>query len=110
MNIEKYLNNSNGYCYKNDDAFLNKCDDICYIGEYDLSELNKLCEEKEDMSDEELIANGYAHNYNSLRNELQEFLNNNLDCPYPLDVLTEFVYEKAEWASISTYIEELDWE
>lgn len=109
MNINYYLNNIDGYCYKNDDAYLNKTEEICYIGENDLLDLSELCNENDDLTNEELIANGYAHNYNSLRNEIKEFLNDNKDCPYTLNELTDFIYEKAEWASISTYLTELDW-
>lgn len=109
MNIEKYIDSAQEYCYKNDYAFLCKSNDICYISEYDLKQLSDLSDNGIDKSDKELINENYAHNYQTIRNEIKSFLDDNEDCPYGIDELTVFIYEKAEWADISTYLMELDW-
>lgn len=107
-NIEKYLllasENSNGVTYKNDDAFKRENDDICYISEYALEDLKDLFDEGKDLTDAELIALGYAESYNTIiKQVIYAELESDTLTPYDI---AEDLYYCADWAYISTYINE----
>ena len=112
-NIEKYLkwaseNNSpygNGVTYKNDDAFKRENDEICYISEDALDDLEDLLDEGKDLTDVELIEQGFAESYNSIIKKV-------IDAEFESDTLTphdiaEDIYQNADWAYIDTYIIEM---
>lgn len=109
-NIEKYLkwaseNNSpygNGVTYKNDDAFKRENDEICYISEDALDDLEDLLDEGKDLTDAELVEQGFAESYNSIIKQV-------IDAEFQSEALTphdiaEDIYYNADWAYISTYI------
>jgi hypothetical protein len=68
MNIDKYLDNAiqtdNGYCYKDDNAFDNDFDAICYVPEAELDEFDEMQSEGEDKTDKELIESYAAYSLN----------------------------------------------
>lgn len=107
-NIQHYINlaNSNnspvgnGMTYKDDLAFDNK-HGICYISEYALLDLIDLNEQGIDLTDEELIEQGYAETYNSI---IAQIVDADFDCPLTADQIAEQIYYNADWAYISTYI------
>ena len=113
-NIEKYFKlasdcNSpygNGLTYKNDDAFAHHNDEICYISENALDDLEEMIENDFDLNDEELIKQGYAESYNSI---IKQVIDAELEYGdmTPHDI-AEFLYQNADWAYISTYILEFD--
>lgn len=117
-NIEKYLNASsdtfspygNGIVYKNDDAFKAENDDICYISEYALDDLNDLLDEGKDLTDAELIEQGYAESYNSIVKQIKQsdICNINSVCDKTIHEIAEYIYNNADWAYISTYILEYE--
>lgn len=108
-NIEKYLNASdisspygNGVVYKNDDAFRAENDDICYISEYGLKDIEDLFIEGKDLTDNELIKQGYADSYNSI---IRQIIDAELESNLTPHEIAEDLYYNADWAYISTYIE-----
>lgn len=112
-NIEKYINlascdNSpyrNGWTYKNEEAFYSKSEDICYIGEYDLEDLEKMLAKGMDLTDEELIEKEYADNYNSI---VRKIVETRFDCKMSAEEIAMHIFQKAGWACISTYILEFE--
>ena len=78
MNIDKYIDNAeysgNGYCYKDDNAFDNDFDAICYVPEAGIEELERMKSEGEDKTDKELIETYTAYSRNSLRKLILEYL------------------------------------
>lgn len=107
-NIEKYLNASSDQfsSYKNDDAFKAENDDICYISEYALEDLEDLLDEGKDLTDAELIEQGYAESYNSIVKQIKQsdICNINSVCDKTIHEIAEYLYQNADWAYISTYI------
>lgn len=111
-NIEKFLSLANyqyspygnGFVYKNDDAFKAENDEICYISEYALYDLEDLLAEGKDLTNTELIEQGYAESYNSIVKQV-------IDAEFESDILTPHdiavdIYDNADWAYIATYIVE----
>ena len=111
-NIEKYLNASsdqfspygNGVVYKNDDAFKAENDEICYISEGGLDDLEDLFIDGQDLTDNELIEQGYAESYNSI---IRQIIDAELESNLTPHEIAEDLYYNADWAYISTYIMEL---
>lgn len=114
-NIEKYLKlasdcNSpygNGLTYKNDDAFAHHNDEICYISENALDDLEEMFENGYDLTDAQLIEQGYAESYNSI---IKQVVDADLDekTDNAVHDIAEYIYQNADWAYISTYILEFD--
>lgn len=110
-NIEKYLNASseqfspygNGTTYKNDDAFYAKGNEICYISEDALNDLEDLFNEGKDLTDEQLIEQEYAETYNTIVEQIKSANLGNVN----VEELAEQLYVNADWAYIATYILEL---
>lgn len=117
-NIEKYLNASsdtfspygNGIVYKNDDAFKAENDEICYISEDALNDLEDLLNEDKDLTDAELIEQGYAESYNSIVKQIKQsdICNINSVCNKTIHEIAEYIYSIADWAYITTYILEYE--
>lgn len=108
MNIEKYLKKAseqyspygNGFCYKNDGAFKNKSDEICYISEDAFDDLEDFVDAGEDMTDDEMIRRGFAENYTSIIEQVKKIAKENDD----VQEIAEDLYNNADWAYIDTYI------
>lgn len=112
-NIEKYLSASsnqfstygNGVVYKNDDAFKAENDEICYISEGGLDDLEDLFIEGKDLTDNELVEQGLAESYNSI---IKQIIDAELESNLTPHEIAEDLYYNADWAYISTYIMELN--
>lgn len=78
MNIDKYIENitqtTEGFCFKDNAAFENDFDKVCYIPEGSMERLIEMQGEGEDKTDLELIENGGAYTRNSLRQLLLEYM------------------------------------
>lgn len=112
MNIEKYLNNTNGVYYKNEDAF-NNHDGVCYIGINGLSELRFFLEDGKDLTDEEIIENCIGSSYDTIIddcypyfNELNEVLGEDFE-DFDINHCAEVVFHLAEGTYIPTKIQEI---
>lgn len=108
-NIEKYLRASgdqfspygNGVIYKNDDAFKAENDEICYISEGGLDDIEDLFIEGKDLTDNELIEQGIAESYSSI---IKQIIDAEFECNLTPHEIAEYLYYNADWAYISTYI------
>ena len=96
--------NGDGYIYKNEDAFANNPDEVCYIPEagfgYDtykefisLDEAEKLGETRNTITEQ--ISNGYKEDY-MLTDE-------------QVDCCTKSVFHDLDWSCVSSYITESSW-
>lgn len=78
MNIDKYIENitqtTEGFCFKDNAAFENDFDKVCYIPEGSMERLIEMQGNGEDKTDLELIENGDAYTRNSLRQLLLEYM------------------------------------
>lgn len=112
MNIEKYIDNAiqtdNGYCYKDDNAFDNDFDKVCYIPEACIEELEEIQSEGEDKTDTELIENWTIYTRNSLRQLILEYMQQ-YDPNYRLEDVVEseldvIVFQICDWQCPETFL------
>ena len=113
MNIDKYLDNTtstnNGVVYKNENAFNNHIG-VCYVSEYGLSDLEEYRERGKDLTDDEIVAKGIGSTYDSIIEECKERwgeLNETQGEVYDLNHYAEFVFDEADWAYVSTIIDQM---
>ena len=79
----------NGMVYKNEDAYYNRPDEICYVPEYGFPEdSSEYCGKIEEVS-------GYS------RNDLMELCNGNRQ-------LCDAVFQCVDWQDPSTWLSEID--
>ena len=64
--VNNVINTDNGVIYKNEEIFENNHDEICYIPEYGLEELEELIKEGENLNEKEIIEKGIGFSRNSL--------------------------------------------
>lgn len=109
----RFLDNTtltmNGVVFKDYDAFEREGDEVCYISEYGLEELY---EADHEMTDEEIINQGIGDSYNSIVKKCEENLDryneglDEIDKIHSPITWARSIWEDADWAYISTYIEE----
>ena len=56
--VNNVINTDNGVIYKNEEIFENNHDEICYISEYGLEELEELIKEGKNLTEIEIIEKG----------------------------------------------------
>jgi len=64
--VNNIINTDNGVIYKNEEIFENNHDEICYIPEYGLEELEELIKEGKNLNEIEIIEKGIGFSRNSL--------------------------------------------
>ena len=118
MNIDKYIDNvtstDNGYCYKDDNAFDNNFDAICYINEAGLEELGEYRSEGYDFTDKELLERCIAYSRNSLRQLILEYMQR-YDPKFRLEDVVEseidvIVFQFCDWEFPETFLGESELE
>jgi hypothetical protein len=113
-NIEKYIDNRTitndgcGYIYKDEKAFNNDPSAICYISESQFDDLCEMKKEGRDMTDEELLNQGYAYSRTKLRNEVYIYMTDfRKDVSY-VDVaaydLDRILFNHLEWQNPYTWL------
>lgn len=84
----------NGYAYFDNDAFNNKTDKVCYIPE-----------NAEDLED--------CFNYEALKSEVENWLENNPDYleehETTVEAIVTWMYEELSWEFPSTWLDSLDY-
>jgi len=116
---KRFLDNTeetwNGLIFKDCDAFERKGDEVCYMSEY---QLEKLSEADYELTDTEIIEGDYGESYNSILSlckaridEVRESMlwhgeDEDFVKKFTAEDLAQDIFEWADWASISTYIEE----
>ena len=115
----RFLDNTevttNGVIYKNAEAFERKNDEVCYISEGGLQELRGYDHE---LTDKEIIKEGIGESYNSILELCREYIDEVREAltwhgeseevanEVTPETLVQDVFQSAEWAYISTYLEE----
>lgn len=78
MNIDKYIDNVTstdyGLIFKDNKAFDNDFDAICYVPEAGLEELEEYKSEERDFTDKELVEQYIGYSRNSLRQLILEYM------------------------------------
>ena len=113
MNIDKYIFNttqtSNGVVFKDEDAFKNK-KGICYISECCLLDLMESAEFDSDLTDEELIEEGIVDTYDTILANVKERwdeFDDEIKDECTAEEVAEMIFDNADWACISTEIEQM---
>ncbi len=87
-------NSDNGYVFKDEEAYQNSRDEICYIAE---------CEYDDNNPDEEC---GETHN--TIFEKVKErFAEENLS-DEQIEKICDDIFQEADWASIETYLDQCD--
>lgn len=115
MNIKKYIDNttqiSEGVCYKNEDAFHDEENAICYVSEYQLADLVQMLKNgSKDMTDEQMVQYGYADTRATIIKKVKknwEYLNEEIIADCSVEEVAAQVFNNAEWATIDTEIDQL---
>lgn len=104
----------NGEVYKNEDAFNRHGDEVCYISEHGLSDLE---EADHEMTDAEIINEGIGDSYNSIVEQCNEvwddyvvlLLENGstMDEIGTVADMAEYAFEEVDWQYVSTWISDL---
>lgn len=105
----------NGEVYKNEKAFEEKTDQVCYISEYGLRDLE---EADHEMTDEEIISKGIGESYWSILEQCQEKIEEmkedaeefeELYGELNAEHLAQMAFEICDWQYVSTYLAEIDY-
>lgn len=87
---------SYGYVYKNEQAFYENPDEVCYIPEYAFSDAEKI----EHNGETYYLVNGYT------RKDLEALIDGEVDEDNePINI--EYFFQKLEWAYPETYLNEM---
>ena len=87
---------SNGYVYKNEQAFYENPDEVCYIPEYAFEDAEKI----EHNGETYYLVNGYT------RKSLEALIEGEVDEDNePINI--EYFFQKLEWAYPETYLNEM---
>lgn len=115
MNIEKYLNNQteteNGHVYKREDYTTAPDNEIVYIGEYDLGELQTFCDDGEDLTDEEMLEQGIGDTKITIRRTIKDYWPNATDEWIDKHSLIDCIIQACTWESPATMCDQMgDWD
>lgn len=115
MNIKKYLDNEeqteNGYVYKREDYDTAPENEIVYIGEYDLGELQRLCDDGTDLTDEEMLEQGIGDTKATIRRTIKDYYPNATDEWIDKHKLIADIIQSCTWESPATMIDQMgDWD
>ena len=114
MNIDKYIDNAtstdNGFVFKDDKAFDNDFDAICYVPEAGLDELDEYKSEGKDFTDKELVERYTGYSRNSLRQIILGFMQQ-YDPQFTLEDVVEseidvVVFQFCDWQCPETFLNE----
>lgn len=111
MNIKKYLDNEeqteNGYVYKREDYDTAPENEIVYIGEYDLGELQRLCDDGTDLTDEEMLEQGIGDTKATIRRTIKDYYPNATDEWIDKHELIADIIQSCTWESPATMIDQM---
>lgn len=111
MNIDKYLDNitftENGEVYKNEDAYKEDWDAICYISEYALNALVISKEDGIDLTDEQIIKEGEGSTHNTIRTQIMASYEIS-EAVIDYLSLDDDIFGIVDWQYVSTYLDEYD--
>lgn len=107
--LDKIEATDNGWVYKSIEAFERKGDEVCYISEYGLQELE---EQDHELTDAEVIEKGIGESYNSILKQCQENFDeiaeaNEYDDPITVEDLVQDVFNTVDWQYVSTLLDEM---
>lgn len=110
--MQKYLDNTtateNGVIYIKDKWKLADNDEIVYIGEYGLDEIEKRLNDGESLTDAQLVGLGIASTKNSIREEIKMYYPDATDKWIDRHNLIEDIISNCSWECTSTMIDQMD--
>ena len=118
MNIDKYIDNATstdyGFLFKDNKAFDNDFDAICYVPEAGLEELDEYKSEERDFTDKELVERYIGYSRNSLRQLILEYMQQ-YDPKFSMENVVErnidvIVFQHCNWECPETFLNESELE
>ena len=118
MNIDKYIDNAaftdNGFAFKDNKAFDNDFDAICYVPEAGLDELDEYKSDEKDFTDKELVEEYIGYSRNSLRQLILEYMQQ-YNPKFSLEDVVEhkidvIVFQHCNWECPETFLNESELE
>ena len=121
--VNNVINTDNGVIYKNEEIFENNHDEICYISEYGLEELDELIKEGKNLNEKEIIEKGIGFSRNSLIRDIIIFYDetctekqiqegklkyNNKVIDVKETGLDKIVFEYLDWTYPTTLMSDID--
>lgn len=115
MNIQKYLDNQteteNGYVYKREDYTTATDNEIVYICEYELGELQTFYDDGEDLTDEEMLEQGIGDTKATIRKTIKDYWTNATDEWIDKHNLIDCIIQACTWESPATMCDQMgDWD
>lgn len=111
MNIQKYLDNTepteNGYVYKRKDYDTAPENTIVYLCEYDLCELQTLCDDGKDLTDEEMLKHAIGDTKATIRRTIKDYWTNATDEWIDKHDLINCIIGECTWESPATMIDQM---
>lgn len=117
------INTDNGAIYKNEEAFENSYDEIFYIPEYGLEELEELLKEGKNLNEIEIIEKAIGFSHNSLIGEIIIYYDescteeqikqsklkyNNIVIDVKESKLDKVIFEYLDWTYPTTLMSDID--
>lgn len=114
-NIKKYLdgaiNTENGTVYKHKDYTTAGNDEIVYIDEFSLGELEKMYENNQDLTDKEIIKKSFGDSRNSIRQTIKDYWPNATDEWIDKHNLIDCIIQACTWESPATMADQMgEWD
>ena len=114
-NIKKYLDEAieteNGTVYKREDYATAGNDEIIYISEYGLNDLEELYENNQDLTDAELVEKQIASTKNSIHQTIKDYWTKATDEWIDKHDLIDDVFQSCTWEYAATMIDQMgDWD
>jgi hypothetical protein len=121
--VNNVINTDNGVIYKNEEIFENSHDEICYIPEYGLEDLEELIKEGKNLNEIEIIEKGIGFSRNSLIRDIIIFYDetcteeqiqesklkyNNKVIDVKKTGLDKSVFEYLDWSYPTTLMSDID--
>lgn len=112
MNIQKYLdgavNTENGTVYKREDYTTAKPNEIVYIDEFSLGELQKAYEQGRDLTDKEIIKKDLGESRNSIREVIHGYWPFATDEWIDKHNLIDCIIQECTWESAATMADQMN--
>ena len=110
--MQKYLDNTttteNGVIYKNEGWETCDNNEIVYISEYGLDEIEQRRNNGENLTDKQLVDMGIASTKNSIREEIKMYYPDATDKWIDRHHLVEDIISSCSWECTSTMIDQMD--
>lgn len=101
----------NGYVYKREDYETAPDNEIVYICEFDLTQLQTFCDDGEDITEEEMLEQGIGDTKATIRRTIKDYWTNAIDEWIDRHDMISKIIEACSWESPATMIDQMgDWD